>query len=83
MTTKPKAKRCVTHHACDCHQYQIEQMRKALAIIQSWAKVDGDYIESWMEKPALDRVIDAGDVLENLRRIQKRAEEGLEKVWHR
>ena len=78
--TKTKAKRSREHHICDCHLYQLEQAQKALAIIQTWAKVDADHIESWMKRPALDRVMDAGDVLLKLRLIQVKAEEGLEKI---
>ena len=80
MITKARAKKCRDHCACDCQRYQLDQARKALAIIHAWAMVDGDYIEAWMKRPAIDRIMDADEVLARLRLIQRKAEEGLEKI---
>lgn len=35
-----RAKRCLTHHACDCSRWKIEQMAMALRIIHTWASCD-------------------------------------------
>lgn len=40
MVTKRRAKKCVTHHCCDCKAYEIEQLRQALRIIATWAACD-------------------------------------------
>lgn len=42
MTKRPqRVERCTTHHAaCDCREWQFEQMAKALRIIRTWANCD-------------------------------------------
>ena len=37
--TKARATRCTTHHACDCTTYRMQQMKRALDVIHTWASV--------------------------------------------
>ena len=39
--SKARAERCITHsHGCDCREYRLQQMAKALRIIHTWATCD-------------------------------------------
>jgi len=78
VITKTKANRCITHHICDCQKYQFEQARNALDIIQSWAGLAADSINTVIELGGVS--MPREEVVNMLRLIQKKAEEGLEKL---
>ena len=47
MVTKAKAEQCVTHHnACDCREYRMQEMDKALKVIAAWAGLWSDGVMS-------------------------------------
>ena len=40
MITKCQALKCVKHHkACDCREYEYQEMLSALKVIHTWASV--------------------------------------------